>query len=64
MRLRIRTAFTGRVTGAYVMDSWLRRTDGLLLRRTFESETRVRSAVGSVPARERYSLRIRSLQPR
>lgn len=64
VRLRIRTTFTGRVTGAYVMDSWLRRSDGLLLQRTFESETRVRSAVGSVPVRELYSLRIRSLQPR
>jgi hypothetical protein len=64
VHLRVRTAFSGRVTGAYVMDSWLRRSDGLLLRRTFESETRVRSAVGTVPARERYSLRIRSLRPR
>ena len=64
VRLRVRTAFSGRVTGGYVMDSWLRRTDGLLLRRTFDSETRVRSTVGTVPARERYSLRIRSLSPR
>jgi hypothetical protein len=64
VRLRIRTAFTGRVTGGYVLESWLRRSDGLLLRRTFASETRVRSAVGTVPARERYSLRIRSLRPR
>jgi hypothetical protein len=63
VRLRVRTAFTGRVTGGYVMDSWLRRSDGLLLRRTFDSETRVRSTVGTVPARERYSLRIRSLSP-
>ena len=55
VRLRVRAAFTGRVTGGYVMDSWLRRSDGLLLRRTFESETRVRSAVGTVPARERYT---------
>jgi hypothetical protein len=64
VRLRVRTAFSGRVTGGYVMESWLRRTDGLLLRRTFESDTRVRSAVGTVPARERYSLRILSLTPR
>jgi hypothetical protein len=63
VRLRIRAAFSGRVTGGYVMDSWLRRTDGLLLRRTLESDTRVRAPVGTVPARERYSLRIRSLQP-
>ncbi len=64
VRLRIRAAFSGRVTGAYAMDSWLRRADGLLLRRTFDSETRVRSAVGIVPARERYTIRINSLQPR
>jgi hypothetical protein len=64
VRLRVRAAFSGRVTGGYVMDSWLRRADGLLLRRTFESETRVRSPVGIVPDRERYSLRIRSLTPR
>ena len=64
VRLRIRAAFSGRVTGAYVMDSWLRRTDGLLLRRTLDSQTQVRSPVGTVPARERYSLKIRSLQPR
>ena len=64
VHLRVKTVLTGRATGAYVMDSWLRRSDGLLLRRTFESETRVRSAVGIVPARERYTLRIRSLTPR
>ncbi len=64
VRLRVRAAFSERVTGGYVMDSWLRRADGLLLRRTFESETRVRSAIGTVPARERYNLRIRSLAPR
>jgi hypothetical protein len=64
VHLRVSTVFSGRATGAYVLDSWLRRSDGLLLRRTFESQTRVRSAVGVVPARERYSLRIRDLEPR
>ena len=49
--------------GAYVLDSWLRRKDGLLLRRTFDSRTRVRSVVGTVPARERYELSIRALEP-
>ena len=63
VHLRVRTALSGRVQGAYVLDSWLRRSDGLLLRRTFDSETRVRSVVGSVPARERYSLDIRALEP-
>jgi hypothetical protein len=64
VHLRVSTVLSGRATGAYVLDSWLRRSDGLLLRRTFESDTRVRSAVGIVPARERYTLRIRSLKPR
>ena len=59
----MRTALSGRVQGAYVLDSWLRRTDGLLLRRTFDSETRARSVVGTVPARERYTLSIRALEP-
>ena len=63
VHLRVRTALSGRVQGAYVLDSWLRRKDGLLLRRTFDSETRARSVVGTVPARERYTLSIRALEP-
>lgn len=63
VHLRVRTALSGRVRGAYLLDSWLRRTDGLLLRRTFDSETSVRSVIGTVPARERYELRIRALEP-
>ena len=35
VHLRVRTRLGGDVRGAYTMDSWLRRTDGLLLRRTF-----------------------------
>jgi hypothetical protein len=46
------------------MHSWLRRSDGLLLRRTFRSDSRVEALVGSVPAREQYELRLRSLTPR
>ena len=63
VQLRVRTTLTGRARGSYTMDSWLRRSDGLLLRRTFDSQTLVRSAVGDVPARERYAMRIRSLEP-
>ncbi len=63
VHLRVRTALSGRVQGAYVLDSWLRRKDGLLLRRTFDSETRARSVVGTVPARERYTLSIVALEP-
>lgn len=63
VRLRIRTTLSGRARGAYTMESWLRRTDGLLLRRALDSRTLVRSSVGNVPARERYAMRIRSLEP-
>ena len=34
----------------YMMDSWLRRTDGLLLRRTFRATRGSTSIVGTVPA--------------
>jgi hypothetical protein len=63
VHLRVNATLAGRVTGGYVMDSWLRRSDGLLLRRTFESRTRLRSVVGTVPDQERYTLDIRSLTP-
>ena len=63
VRLRVRTRLGGDVRGSYEMDSWLRRSDGLLLRRTFESESRVQAIVGSVPAREEYELQLRSLRP-
>jgi hypothetical protein len=64
VRLRVRTRLGGDVRGSYEMESWLRRSDGLLLRRTFESRSRVDAIVGSVPAREEYELRLRSLSPR
>ena len=63
VHLRVRTRLGGDVRGAYTMDSWLRRTDGLLLRRTFGSDSRVQAIVGAVPAHEEYELRLRSLQP-
>jgi hypothetical protein len=64
VRLRVSTRLGGDVRGAYVMESWLRRSDGLLLRRTFRSDTRVDAIVGSVPAHEQYELRLQSLTPR
>ena len=63
VRLRVRTRLGGDVRGSYEMESWLRRSDGLLLRRTFESQSRVQAIVGSVPAREEYELQLRSLRP-
>jgi hypothetical protein len=63
VHLRVRTRLGGDVSGAYTMDSWLRRADGLLLRRSFRSDSRVDAIVGSVPAHEEYELRLRSLEP-
>jgi hypothetical protein len=63
VHLRVRTRLSGDVRGAYTMDSWLRRSDGLLLRRRFVSDTRVEALVGSVPAHEEYELRLRALRP-
>jgi hypothetical protein len=64
VHLRVRTRLDGDVRGAYTMDSWLRRTDGLLLRRSFVSDSLVESIVGRVPAHEEYELHLRSLAPR
>ena len=44
--LRVRRGVPGRVTGAYLLDSWLPRNDGLLLRRRVEARHRVRSPFG------------------
>ena len=63
VHLRVRTRLGGDVRGAYTMDSWLRRTDGLLLRRTFTGDSRVDAIIGAVPAHEEYELRLRSLTP-
>jgi hypothetical protein len=64
VHLRVRTRLGGDVRGAYTMDSWLRRSDGLLLRRSFVSDSLVDSIVGRVPAHEEYELRLRSPRPR
>jgi hypothetical protein len=63
VHLRVRTQLGGDVRGAYTMDSWLRRIDGLLLRRRLVSDTRVDALVGSVPAHEQYELRLSALEP-
>ena len=63
IHLRVRTRLSGDVRGAYTMHSWLRRGDGLLLRRAFSSDSRVDAIIGPVPAHEEYELRLRSLVP-
>jgi hypothetical protein len=61
--IRLRARLRGRVRGTYVIDSWLLRTNGLLVRREVRSDTAVASSVGTVKGKERYSLRLRSLTP-
>jgi hypothetical protein len=63
VHLRVRTRLGGDVRGAYTMDSWLRRTDGLLLHRIFSSDSRVEAIVGQVPAHEEYELTLMSPTP-
>jgi hypothetical protein len=64
VHLRVRTRLGGDVRGANTMDAWLRRSDGLLLRRIFSSDSRVEAIVGQVPAHEEYELTLKSLTPR
>jgi hypothetical protein len=61
--LRLRARLRGRIRGENVIDSWLLRSTGLLVRREVRSDTVVDSSVGRVKGRERYSLRLRSLDP-
>jgi hypothetical protein len=61
--LRLDARLRGRVRGKYVIDSWLLRSTGLLVRREVHSDTVVASSVGTVKGRERYSLELRSLTP-
>jgi hypothetical protein len=61
--LRLRAQLRGRIRGTNVIDSWLLRSTGLLVRRVVRSDTTVDSSVGTVTGRERYSLELRSLSP-
>lgn len=61
--LRLDARLRGRVRGTYVIDSWLLRSTGLLVRREVRSDTVVESSVGTVKGREHYSLKLRSLIP-
>ena len=56
--------FAGRIDGVNVIDSWLSRANGLLVRRDVTSATSLSSPFGKLRDRERYSLKLRSLTPR
>ncbi len=59
VRLRTRARFGGVIRGTSTIDSWLSRSDGLVLRRTVRSASRVESPIGPVGARERYEIELR-----
>ena len=61
--LRLRAQLRGRIRGTNVIDSWLLRSTGLLVRREVRTDTVVESSVGTVTGREQYSLELRSLTP-
>jgi hypothetical protein len=62
--VQARAALNGRIRGVNVLDSWLSRKNGLLVRRAVTSATSIASPFGKLHDRERYSLKIRSLTPR
>ena len=59
--VRARAVLRGRIDGVNLIDSWLSRENGLLLRRSVKSDTSIGSPFGKVKDRERYQLRLRSL---
>jgi hypothetical protein len=59
VHLRTRARFAGVIRGASTFDSWISRRDGLVLRRTVRSASRVDSPIGTVGARERYEIVLR-----
>jgi hypothetical protein len=61
--LRVRARLNGRIRGRNVIDSWLLRSTGLLVRRDVRSDLVLDSSLGKVEGTERYSLRLRSLEP-
>ena len=62
--LRSVSTITGSVRGTSRNDIWARRSDGLIVRRTFDVESETDSPVGIAHYRERYQLELTSLEPR
>lgn len=62
--VRARASLKGRISGVNVIESWLSRENGLLVRRAVTSATSIASPFGKLHDRERYALMIRSVEPR
>jgi hypothetical protein len=63
IHIESRSVFEGASSGTATRDEWRRRSDGLLLRRTVESEADTSDAGGSHYS-ERYAIRLLSTTPR
>lgn len=63
VHVRLTSVLRGSVRGGNVIDSWLRRSDGLLLRRRQRVDTAIDTPVGEAPYRERVEIELRSLEP-
>jgi hypothetical protein len=61
--VRARAVLRGRINGVNRLDSWLLRKNGLLVRRSVQSDTAIDSPFGKVRDRERYTLKLRSISP-
>jgi len=62
--IRARARLSGRIDGRNANNSWLSRSEGLLVRRTVRSDTAIRSPFGKLADGERYRLELRSPTPR
>lgn len=63
-RVRLAGTVTGSVRGRTDREVWLSLADGLLVRAVADTDTLADTAGGTVRYRERYTLRLTSLQPR
>jgi hypothetical protein len=61
--VRAQAQLRGQIAGVNVIDSWLSRANGLLVRRAVTSATAIGSPFGKLRDSERYALTIRSLKP-
>jgi hypothetical protein len=62
--IRARAVLRGRIDGVNLIESWLSRRDGLLVRREVRSATAIDTPFGKIKDREQYRLGLASLTPR
>ncbi len=64
IHLRSTARLSGRIRGTRIIDFWLLRSNGLIVRRSARSNVRIDGLpTGRARSRERYTIRLRSLKP-